>query len=451
MVPGRPMLSSDRFVIKRDGRKVPFDQTRIRDALTKAIIAVEAGSIMDPSDRSKVMLKADAKADRFTKDVLCEIGRRCNGSPAIHIEAIQDIIADVIHRDMGRGERSISNEPENLWMSFMLYRQGRAFVREGLLSEDDFREKTIPYSRAAEAQRWNQCNGCSSVKGLNEWFSGKLPLQELILAAERRSDGQLCEAAEVFRQAILEGRLRAIVITGPSASGKTTTTRKAVELLKGHCPGVKFKAMELDNYFKGHDKHQKFQYDVDGKTVEDINYELPESYDVQLINDHLAALLRGEAILTPIYDFHNGVRSWAPREMALGQDEILLLDCMHALSPKLTEAIPKENKIKLYIEAMSLVEDDKGRMTPWTDLRLMRRMLRDVRTRGHPIPANLWHWHLIRMGERFLLPYIFTADIVIDGGLPYELPVHNHMLKNHLADASPFSKGIPTSSTHGRG
>jgi uridine kinase len=103
---------------------------------------------------------------------------------------------------------------------------------------------------------------------------------------------------------------------------------------------------------------------------------------------------------------------------------------MHALSPQLTEAIPAENKFKLYIEPLTVLSDHDGRPVYFTDVRLLRRMIRDSRTRGYPMPNTLWHWHLVRMGERFILPYVHSADMVVDTGLPYELPI----LKRHVRD-----------------
>jgi uridine kinase len=437
------MVTFERMVTKRDGSKAPFDSTRIRDAITKAILAVECGMSNDLGHRSKVMLRADAKADRFTKEVMSELGKRFNGALVIPIEQIQDITEEVLHRDFGKGERAISSDPESLWMAYMLYRQGRAFVRQGLLSEEDFREKMRPYRRSIGTQQWNHEHRCGTVKELNEWFSGKLPLQEFIAAAEERSESQLAEAAKAFKRMIEFGCLRAIVITGPSASGKTSTTRKAVSMLQEQCPGVRFKALEMDNYFRGHENHEKFHYKVDGNAIEDINYELPHSYDIGLINDHLDALIHGETVFPPRYNFATGVRTWSEQPMKLEPGEILLLDCMHALSPQLTEAIPASDKFRLYIEAMCILEDNNGNMTPWTDVRLMRRMLRDVRTRGHPIPATLWHWQLIRKGERHLLPYVFTADAIIDGGIQYELPVLKHMLNGHLNELVPVFERNP--------
>lgn len=437
-----PMPLGFTHVLKRDGRAVAFDQTRIRDAIAKAIISVEPGPHSDNGGRAKAMLRADNKAERFTMEVIAELKKTVNGDRIPSIEKVQDAIEAVLHRDFGRGEKSISSEPESLWMAVMLYRQGRSLVREGLLSEQDFREKTRPYMHVHEVQKWNREHDCGSVSGLNVWFSGRRPLHELIGGCERRSEEQLAEVAESFRGRIRDGSLRTILIAGPSASGKTTTTRKAVELLRRHCPGVHFKALEADNYFRSHDHHEKFYYNVDGNPVEDINYELPDSYDVDLLNTQLEALMRGESVITPKYDFSNGVRSWNDRPVTLERDEILLIDCMHALSPTMTEAIPRESKFKLYIEGMCVLESPEG-MVPWTDLRLLRRLLRDVRRRGHEIPANLWHWQLIRRGERFLLPYLFTADAIVNGGLPYEMPILKHFMEAPMKELLPIFERNP--------
>ncbi len=418
-------------VTKRDGSIVPFDRSRIRCVIKKAILAVE-------KDPRRAKMDPDAEAELFTVDVVRELRRSCVAGESPHVEKIQDIIVETLHRDLARGSSSYSSRPESLWMAYMLYREGHVLVRNGLLAPGDFRPDTRPRERFSSLQEWNKANGVQDVSGLNTRFSKGGDLEGLIKAAEERSSSMLVEVAERIGDAIRGGGLRAILITGPTSSGKTVTSRKALRFLSEAHPDVRFKALEVDMYFRDNRFTERLTYNVDGKQVEDLNFELPETYDISLLNEHLEALLRGETVLVPTYDFKGGRRTGVTKPFRLEANEVLLLDCMHALSPQLTEAIPQSSKFKLYIEALTALEERPGRPIYLTDVRLLRRMIRDVRTRGYPIPSTLWHWHLTRKGERFILPYVHSADMVIDSGIPYELPMLKHFLYHELKELKPL-------------
>jgi uridine kinase len=422
-----------RTVTKRDGSIVPFDKGRIAHVIKKAILAVEKSPKMEPAK----------EASLFADEVVKELRRTCAGTDSLHVERIQDAIVDVLHRDLARGASAYSSKPEGLWMSYMLYREGHILVRNGLLKLEHFHPDTRPRERLLALREWNEGQGILDVRGLNERFSKGGALEGLIKAAEERCSSQLADVASRIGEAIKGGGLRAIMITGPSSSGKTVTSRKALRHLSEAYPDVRFKPLEVDMYFRDNRYTEKMFYRVDGGIVEDVNFELPETYDISLLNEHLSALLRGETVMVPKYDFRTGSRTGESSPFRLEKNEVLLLDCMHALSPQLTEAIPAENKFKLYIEALSVLENRGGRPVYFTDVRLLRRMLRDVRTRGYPIPCTLWHWHLVRKGERFILPYVHSADMVIDSGIPYELPIFKHYLAQELHGLKPVFERNP--------
>jgi uridine kinase len=418
-------------VTKRDGREVPFDRSRIRNAIKKAILAVEARPKMDP----------EREAELFTNEVVDELQQSSASHESPHIERIQDVIIEVLHRDLARGNGSYSSTPEGLWMGYMLYREGHVLVRDGLLDEEHFSPNTKPQETLAELREWNDHHNCDTVQSLNGWYRGT-ELGTLIGCAEMRSNMGLMGAVKRVLDALITGGLRAIIITGPSSSGKTVTSQKMLRLLSAIKPSLRIKTLEVDNYFRS-EGVEELVYDVDGKKVVDYNFELPETYDIPLINEHLEALMRWETVMVPSYDFARRVRLDKETPLKLEAGELLLIDCLHALSPQLTEAIPKENKFKLYIEPLSLLEDDEGRPVCLTDIRLLRRMIRDVRTRGHSIPATLWHWHLVRKGERFILPYLNSADMMIDTGLPYELPILKHFLESRIRSVLPVFERNP--------
>ncbi|MFH0737910.1 MAG: ATP cone domain-containing protein [Candidatus Micrarchaeota archaeon] len=400
-----------RFVTKRDGLMVPFDPARITNAIHKAVLAVEP---------HRGEAKAREIASKFSSEVVDNLRSKCASDEAPHVETIQDILIEVLHHDLARGKDSYSSRPESLWMAYMLYREGHRLVRNGEMREEDFHPDARPTKKLDSLRMWNKAHDCDTVEGLNRWLSGR-HLNELIRGAERRSIECLRGVVSRLGRAIEEGGLRAIVITGPSSSGKTVTTRKMLRLLKETHPGVAFKALEVDNYFRDKSTAERFHYNVDGAVVEDPNFELPSTYDIALLNEHLEALMRGEGVLSPKYDFISGQRTGEMVPFSLERGEVLLIDCMHALYPPMTEAIPQGKKFKLYLEPLAVLEDMEKKPVYFTDIRLLRRMKRDKEARGHSIEATLMHWHLVRKGERYILPFVHSADAIIDTGLPYEL------------------------------
>ena len=208
-----------------------------------------------------------------------------------------------------------------------------------------------------------------------------------------------------------------IWIAGPSSSGKTTTTVKLTERLQKH--GMRFLMLNLDDYFWSLVEHPT-------DWINDRNYETPEAMDIQLLNSHLIALLEGQTVEKPVYSFKEG-RRMASKPIKLEKDQILLLDCLHGLYPPITEGIPAASQFRLFIENQhALLEGDGSskRLTRFTDVRLLRRMLRDVQHRNHSPLLTVLHWHYVRSGELFsILPLRGLADHVVNSGFPFDLPV----------------------------
>jgi len=159
--------------------------------------------------------------------------------------------------------------------------------------------------------------------------------------------------------------------------------------------------------------------------INDRNYETPEALDIQLLNRHLRGLLDGETIEKPVYSFKEG-RRIATKSIKLEKDQVLLLDCLHGLYPPITEGIPASAQFRLYIETQNVLyegDGSTGRRTKFTDVRLMRRMLRDAQHRNHSPLLTLLHWHYVRSGELFsIVPLSGLADHAVNGGFPFDLP-----------------------------
>ena len=230
-------------------------------------------------------------------------------------------------------------------------------------------------------------------------------------------EASLDEAAQKVVTRLNAGdKLRMMWVSGPSSSGKTTTTVKLTERLKKH--GLRFLMLNLDDYFWSAIEHPT-------DWLNDRNYETPEALDIQLLNGHLRALLDGETIEKPIYSFKEG-RRIGTKPVKLEPGQILLLDCLHGFYPPITEGIDASAQFRIYIEAMNVLYEGDGstkRLTQFTDARLIRRMLRDVKHRNHSALSTILHWHYVRYGELFsIIPLMGLADHVVNGGMPFDLP-----------------------------
>jgi len=185
--------------------------------------------------------------------------------------------------------------------------------------------------------------------------------------------------------------------------------------------------LNVDNYFHDLEMHPKDEFG-------DYDFETPQALDLSLINQHLIALLNGQEVQLPYYDFKTGKRSEKTTPMRLESNEIILIDSLHGLYPEMTSSVPEEMKFKLYIEPLLQLKDNEGRYVRWTDIRLMRRMLRDAVHRAYDPTQTLLHWHYVRTSElRNIIPYVNTVDTIINSAMPYELPLYKAKLGDEFS------------------
>ncbi|MCK5093674.1 MAG: response regulator SirA, partial [Spirochaetes bacterium] len=207
---------------------------------------------------------------------------------------------------------------------------------------------------------------------------------------------------------------------GPSSSGKTTTTIKIGERLKKD--GYSLVTLNVDNYY----------FDLKDQlrdTLGDYDYETPQAIDLELLSRHLRALLAGETVQIPYYNFKTGNREGISKEMVLGEKDILLIDSLHGMFEEMTAGIDEGKKFKLYIETLSQVKDSEGRFIRWADIRMLRRMVRDMQYRNYSPKQTLAHWHYVRRSElRYIISRISKAHFIVNSFLPYELPLMKHRL-----------------------
>jgi len=400
-------------VQKRNRALVTFDAARIRRAILRAAESI-GGFQQDflPGINDKIFdaWGTDDDIAQFLADsvVIC-----LNADPhhlitnfPPTIETIQD---EVLHALRSYGFQNTAD-------AYACYRWGRHWLREGALTPAQFAGNGFPVAQMEQTLSWNRERGCDTVAGLNEIVRGGR-IQALVEEALGRFERSVDEAAaKVVARLNAGDQLRMMWITGPSSSGKTTTTVKLTERLCRQ--GLRFLMLNLDDYFWSLVEHPT-------DWINDRNYETPEAMDIQLLNRHLRELLDGKTIEKPVYSFKEG-RRLASKAIKLEKDQILLLDCLHGLYPPITEGIDASAQFRLYIEAQNVLYEGDGasrRLTRFTDVRLLRRILRDARHRNHPPLLTVLHWHYVRSGELFsIIPLSGLADHTINGGFPFDLP-----------------------------
>jgi uridine kinase len=400
-------------VQKRNRALVRFDEAKIWKAILRAAESI-GGFKQDllPGVNDKVFqaYDSDEKIATFLADtvIVClnanEHHLIANFPPTI--EAIQD---EVVHALRSYGFQNTAD-------AYACYRWGRHWLREGAIPAEKFAGNGFPKASMEQNLAWNRQRGCHTVAGLNEIVrSGKIkPLVDESLANYEKSLDEA--AAKVMKRLNHGDRLRMMWVSGPSSSGKTTTTVKLTERLEKE--GLRFLMLNLDDYFWSLVEHPT-------DWINDRNYETPEALDIQLLNQHLQGLLNGETIEKPVYSFKEGRRTTS-KPVKLEKDQILLLDCLHGLYPPITEGIDASAQFRVYIETQNVLYEGDGstdRLTKFTDVRLVRRMLRDAHHRNHSPLLTILHWHYVRAGELFsIIPLNGLADHTINGGFPFDLP-----------------------------
>ena len=265
-----------------------------------------------------------------------------------------------------------------------------------------------------EYQSWVRIMGVPTVGDVNaKVLAGDAG--GMIKLAEAFHERKFAEVADAILQANLLRGTRVVLISGPSSSGKTTSAKRlGIQL---GVLGLNPVLISLDDYFVDREKTPK---DADGE----YDYEALEAIDLDLFNDHLGRLMRGESVDIPRYDFITGRRTWHNAPLTLDERSILVIEGIHGLNPRLTPSIPDHMKFKIYISCFTSVSMDNLSRIATTDNRLLRRMVRDNATRGHNAQATLARWESVRRGEeKHIFPYQENADVMFNSSLFYEISV----------------------------
>ena len=236
--------------------------------------------------------------------------------------------------------------------------------------------------------------------------------QELILVQEALQEKKI---AQIANQIASQPEKKFVLIAGPSSSGKTTFSHRLAIQLRVN--GLVPHALAVDNYFVDRALAPR---DEDGK----LDFESIDCVDMKMLNEDLEALLAGKRVEIPRFNFKTGKREYKGDFMELGENDILLLEGIHCLNDRLTYGLPREHKFKIYISALTQLNVDEHNRISSTDGRLLRRMVRDARTRGASAKQTIAMWDSVRRGEeKNIFPYQEEADVMFNSALLYELAV----------------------------
>ena len=315
---------------------------------------------------------------------------------------------------------------------FDLYAYDKGFLlllpeKETPLTLPVFQERKKFFDVLQESSRWGQIMGVETIADVNQVLV-KGGLNELILIQEAFMEKKIADIAEQIRQ---RENVKFVMIAGPSSSGKTTFSHRLSIQLK--TLGMKPHPIPVDDYFLNREDTPKHP---DGS----YNFECLGAIDVELFNRDMTALLRGEAVELPNFNFKTGKREYKGKVKQLGEDDILVIEGIHGLNDALSYQLPKESKFKIYISALTQINIDEHNRIPTTDARMLRRIVRDARHRGTMALDTIRMWPSVRMGEEEnIFPFQESADVMFNSALIYELAV----LKQF---AEPLLFGVPANS-----
>lgn len=280
------------------------------------------------------------------------------------------------------------------------------------------------YEAFGEATRWCKLMDISFVSDLNEKVkSGNF--KQLVQLSEALHEKKVAEIADM----ITKSGKRIVLIAGPSSSGKTTfAQRLSIQLMVN---GLKPIYLGTDDYFVERDETPLDEYG-------EKDYECLHAVDVKLFNDHMNALLAGDTVDIPRFDFLKGTKVFGERITAIKEDQPIVIEGIHALNDALTPDIPDEQKFKIYISPLTQLNVDEHNRIPTTDARMLRRMVRDNQFRGRKASATIEGWPKVRAGEdKYIFPYSNEADVLFNSVHLYELAVLKKYAEPLLEEISP--------------
>ncbi|MDD4919234.1 MAG: nucleoside kinase [Bacteroidales bacterium] len=283
-----------------------------------------------------------------------------------------------------------------------------------------------------EYVNWGKVMGVRDVGSLNQKIQNG-ETKDLILIGEALHSRRYAAIADTIFG--LRDKVRLVLVAGPSSSGKTTTSKRISKQLK--VLGMQPVVLEMDNYFVDRENTPR---DENG----DFDFESLQALDVAFLNKQLFELLDGKEIEVPLFDFLTGKRAFNGKKLRLQENQVLIMEGIHALNPVLTKNIPEDNKFRIYASALTSLAMDENNRISTTDTRMIRRMVRDAQFRGISAEETILRWPSISYGERQnIFPFQEEADVMFNSALPYELAVLKSHAEPLLHRIPPVSKAYP--------
>ena len=275
----------------------------------------------------------------------------------------------------------------------------------------EFEDQPNLFDQLMLSTEWGDLVDIETVGDLNEQIcSGNI--SDMILVQEALQERRIGDIAE---QIFDEEEARVVLVAGPSSSGKTTFAHRLAVQLRSF--GLRPHILSMDNWFL---PRERTPIDEDGN----YDFEVLEALDLELFNENMVDLLSGETVELPTFDFKSGKRRYRGNKMTMGPDDILIIEGIHGLNPKTSEEIPAENKFKIYTSALTSLNIDAHNRISSSDTRLLRRIVRDARTRGTTARETIAQWKKVREGEeKYIFPYQQEVDAVFNSVLIYEQAV----------------------------
>ncbi len=265
------------------------------------------------------------------------------------------------------------------------------------------------FASMKKSNDWGKMMGIENVGDLNECIcSGNI--DDMILVAEALQERRI---GEIAKEIVDRGNVRFVLIAGPSSSGKTSFSHRLSIQLRTY--GKVPHPIAMDDYFVNRDQTPKDEFGQ-------LDFESIKAIDTERFNKDLNDLLAGKEVELPEFNFKLGQREYNGRKMILGKEDILVIEGIHGLNPESTALLPDESKYKIFISALTTLNIDDHNRIPTTDARMLRRIVRDARTRGNSAKRTISMWPSVRRGEeKNIFPYQETADVIFNSALIYEL------------------------------
>lgn len=321
-----------------------------------------------------------------------------------------------------------------------LHKSGGVLLTPGGCTDVAKTDKAQTEQVILETRDWACSQGAASLGMVNAKQEVGRERKDFILAAEYRQEARLRDIVRQIQTcsppagSALKSNIRVICIAGPTSSGKTTFANKLCQYLSNE--GMHSEVLTVDHYYLPLDRQPRYQ---PRKQRSDVDYDHIESMDVDLVNDHIMAVIRGEEIKKPVYNMKTGYRDPPGKPFKIPENGILVIEGIHALNPLYTEKVPRQQVFKIFLSPVTALQIDDVSVVKSTDSRLLRRMSRDYLFRGHSASRTLSMWANVRRGEgQWIFPFQGQADFVMNSAHEYELNVLKPLVE-------PLLRGVPPS------